>query len=250
MNLTFIGLGAMGTAMVERLLLANYEVTVFNRTMEKSSPLVALGAHAKKDLASCVADADVVISCLLDDNAVIDVTKKMLPYLKPNTIHIGLSTILPDTAEVLNTLHLQAATKYVSAVVMGIPSAVREGKSTSFCAGNRESLNVAIPLLKTFSIQIIPIGDEAEMKAPNLMKICMNYCSMTALELISEVFVFAEKSGLDAEVVKIGLKQIYTHPVFSHYINKIANRDFDNVNFNMAGGYKDATRWCNISSVI
>ena len=55
------------------------------------------------------------------------------------------------------------------------------------------------------------------------------------------MFVFAEKSGLDAEVVKIGLKQIYTHPAFSHYINKIANRDFDNVNFNMAGGYKDAT---------
>jgi len=38
----------------------------------------------------------------------------------------------------------------------------------------------------------------------------------------------------------MGLQQIYGHPAFKRYIDKIANRDFDTVNFTMIGGQKDA----------
>ena len=68
----------------------------------------------------------------------------------------------------------------------------------------------------------------------------MNYSLMTAIELMSELFVFAEKSGLDIKIVKMGLQNIYGHPAFKRYIDKIAERDFDEVNFTMMGGQKDA----------
>ncbi|MEO8401431.1 MAG: NAD(P)-binding domain-containing protein [Gammaproteobacteria bacterium] len=51
MKITFIGLGAMGAAIVERLLLKDHAVTVFNRTMEKAKPLVALGAKSCDSIA-------------------------------------------------------------------------------------------------------------------------------------------------------------------------------------------------------
>lgn len=240
MNITFIGLGAMGTAMVERLLKAHYTVTVFNRTPEKAAPLIKLGAKGAASLNEAVSHADVVITVLLDDHAVMDVATTMVSAMKQNAIHVGLSTILPDTAEKLLELHRAHNTHYVSGVVLGVPAVVREGGLTTFCAGNTALLEQISPLLASFSEHVIPLGDEQDIKAPNLMKICMNYSLMTAIELMSELFVFAEKSGLDKEIVSMGLKTIYGHPGFKRYIDKIAERNFEEVNFTMTGGQKDA----------
>ncbi len=240
MNVTFIGLGAMGSAMVERLLLAHYEVTVFNRTHAKAIPLIELGAHNAEIIAQAVSNADMVMTSLLDDDAVLAVTKELLSHMKPSAIHVGLSTIMPTTAELLLDIHQKAHLHYVSAVVLGVPAVARAGELTTFVAGNEHSVQKAIPLLSSFSSHVIPVGDEKEIKAPNLMKICMNYSLMTAIELMSELFVFAEKCGLDKEMVRKGLHQIYGHPAFKRYIDKIAKRDFDNVNFTMTGGQKDA----------
>lgn len=240
MNITFIGLGAMGTAMVERLLLAHYVVTVFNRTPEKAAPLIRLGAKGAVSLADAVSNADVVLTSLLDDHAVLEVAEAMLIHMKKNAIHVGLSTILPNTAETLFERHQKQNTHYFSAVVLGVPIVAREGGLTTFCAGENAILEEVFPLLSTFSEHVIPLGDASDIKAPNLMKICMNYSLMTAIELMSELFVFAEKSGLDKEIVKMGLQNIYGHPAFKRYIDKIADRDFGAVNFTMAGGQKDA----------
>jgi len=147
---------------------------------------------------------------------------------------------LPVTSETLFDIHQKAHTHYISAVVLGVPAVACEGTLTAFLAGNKSSVEKAKPLLSTFSAHVIPLGDETDIKAPNLMKICMNFSLMTALELMSELYVFAEKSGLDKEIVKRGLYQIYGHPAFKRYIDKIAERDFDKVNFSMTGGQKDA----------
>lgn len=65
MKITFIGLGKMGTALVERLLAAGYEVTVFNRTSSKMKSLLALGAIAGNSIKDSVKHADIVMTSLI-----------------------------------------------------------------------------------------------------------------------------------------------------------------------------------------
>jgi 3-hydroxyisobutyrate dehydrogenase-like beta-hydroxyacid dehydrogenase len=50
MNVGFIGLGHMGSGMAANLVKAGHTVTVYNRTEERTEPLVALGAKAAKNL--------------------------------------------------------------------------------------------------------------------------------------------------------------------------------------------------------
>jgi len=238
-KITFIGLGQMGSALVERLLTNGYEVTVFNRTAAKSAPLIALGATAIESIAQAVAEADVVMSCLLNDQAVLDVSEQMILHLPANAIHIGLSTILPATAEMLMKLHTENKSYYISTVILGVPSVARRGGLTAFFAGKEDFKDQVIALLSAFAEHITCLGGETNIKSPNLMKICMNYSLSTAIELISELYVFAEKSGLDIDVLKTGLHQIYGHPAFKLYVDKIHDRNFDQVNFSMAGGKKD-----------
>lgn len=225
--------------MVERLLYSGYEVTVFNRTASKAQPLIKLGARHADKLVEAVKNADVIMSCLLNDQAVLDVTKEAVLHMKPNAIHVCLSTILPDTSLVLKELHEARNSCFVSAVVLGIPKVAEEGGLTCYCAGTEKNLAEVLPLLKSFSKDVITLGDN--MKAANIMKICLNYSLLTTIELISELYVFAEKSGLDTECVKQALHQIYGHPAFKRYIDKIYEQNFDEVNFDMVGGNKDIT---------
>ncbi len=237
MNISFLGLGKMGSAMAERLLLAGYEITVFNRTTTKAQSLVDKGAVLAESAEQAVEQADVVMSCFFDDQAVLEMTAKVAPRMKQEASHICISTILPDTSVQLKALHDAHNTHFVSAVVLGIPRIVRQGEATTYCAGSKEQIELILPLLRTFSLNSIALGDD--IRAANTMKICLNYSLATTIELISELYVFAEKSGLDVEQVKTALHQIYGHPAFKLYVDKIHAQNFDEVNFDIAGGNKD-----------
>lgn len=243
MNITFIGLGKMGTAIVERLLHTGCKVRVYNRTAEKMRPLVTLGAQASSSLKEAVENANIVLSSLLDDEAVKTVTDDMLAYLPKNSVHIGLSTILPDTATAVAAQHLSHHTHYISAAVLGIPQVAKEGKLTTFLAGADKQIEAVWPVLNCFSENIFPMGEMA--KNPLIMKICMNYSLITTIELISELFIFAEKSGLERQYIKKGLHAIYGHPAYKRYIDKIDEQSFDDVNFDMIGGNKDVALFQN-----
>lgn len=236
MKIMLVGLGKMGTAIVERLLSTGHEVKIYNRTSSKMLPLVKLGAIPSDSL-EAVKQADFILTSLLDDNAVKTVTQQMLPFLSQNSIHVGLSTILPDTALEIAKSHQNQGSHYISAVVLGIPKVAKRGELTTFCAGREGDIERILPLLNAFSHTVIPMGNHFHY--PCIMKICMNYSLITAIELISELYVFAEKSGFDKALVRMGLHEIYGHPAFKQYVDKIYERTFDEVNFDMAGGNKD-----------
>ncbi len=237
MKTTLIGLGKMGTAVAERLLSVGHEVRIYNRTQTKMEPLLALGAIASDSINQAVKDAEIVMTVLLDDQAVLDVTNELVQNMRPNAIHIGLATILPDTAKNLAEKHKLHNSHYISATVLGVPAVAKQGKLTTFCAGSDAQLTKVMPLLEAISQEVIALGEQ--IFAPNVMKICMNYSLITTIELISELYVFAEKSGLATEVVQTALHKIYGHPAFKRYVDKIHERNFDEVNFDMIGGNKD-----------
>jgi len=241
-KITLIGLGKMGAAMGYRILEAGFPLTVFNRTQSKAQPLVEKGAIYADTVQSAVADADIILSSLLDDQSVFDVTLGeggIIESMRKSAVHVGMATILPATAEKLARQHQENGGRYVSAAVLGVPKVAAQGGLTTFCSGDEEVVLLSEPVLKTFSKAVINLGVDA--KAPLIMKICMNYSLITALELISELYTFAEKSGLDKEIVQYGLHEIYGHPAFKLYVDKIKERNFDEVNFDMKGGNKDVS---------
>ncbi|AXK31776.1 NAD(P)-dependent oxidoreductase [Streptomyces armeniacus] len=71
--LSFLGLGALGTAFARAWLAAGYPLTVWNRTAARAEPLAAEGARVARTAAEAVAAADLVVVCLLDDASVGDV---------------------------------------------------------------------------------------------------------------------------------------------------------------------------------
>ena len=236
-KIAVIGLGKMGVAIAEKLLEAGHHLVLYNRTKHKAEPLQKMGCTVADSIQSAVSGADIIFTSLIDDEALLSVSSEILAHTKKGMIHISTSTILPNTAKQLEKQHQEAGCFYVASPVLGIPTAVRAKKATTFCAGDQKAIEQIIPLLETYSAMIENMGDV--VTHANVFKICMNYSLITAIELISELYAFAEKSGVDKEYIQGALKHIYSHPAVHVYIDKIYNRDFDQVNFDMKGGNKD-----------
>ena len=71
-KVAFIGLGTIGSSIAKCLRKADFDLTVWNRTASKMTPLVEQGAKPATSAKEAASDADVVITCLMDDQSVLD----------------------------------------------------------------------------------------------------------------------------------------------------------------------------------
>lgn len=96
LKIAVIGLGNMGQPIARNVLQAGYELTVYNRTKQKTEELVTEGAQAFDTPRLAAKSADIVITMLADDDSVSTVTfgeDGPLEGLAENGIHISMSTI-------------------------------------------------------------------------------------------------------------------------------------------------------------
>ena len=106
MNLAWIGTGTMGAAMAAHLVRAGHDVAVWNRTIERTDELAALGARVASSPADAAAGADVVFVCVSDSP---DVEQVMLgpdgaaETMAPGSVLVDHSTISPAVASTIAT---------------------------------------------------------------------------------------------------------------------------------------------------
>ena len=123
MDIGFIGLGQMGTAMARNLLKAGHRVTVYNRTRAKAEALAGEGAQ----VAARIADAcrgEIVVTMLADDDAVegtLSGESGVLASLPAGRIHVSMSTISVALSERLGRMHHERGQLYITAPVFGRP---------------------------------------------------------------------------------------------------------------------------------
>ncbi|MDJ0846303.1 NAD(P)-binding domain-containing protein [Crocosphaera sp.] len=73
MDIGVFGIGLMGKPLAERLLQANYSVTVYNRTINKAQELESLGAKVAQTPLEAIQRAEVLILMLTDATAIREV---------------------------------------------------------------------------------------------------------------------------------------------------------------------------------
>jgi len=242
MNVAFIGLGNMGSNIAQCILKAGFDLTVWNRTVSKMQPLVAQGAMQATSAREATSNADVVVTSLMDDQSILDnlqAENGILAGLGPGAVHACVTTISPRCADELEQIHKKHGSFYVSAPVGGRPEAAASGQLISYLAGAPAAVEKMTPVCKAYSKQIIVISERPRMA--NVMKLAVNYNVVSAIEVISETYVFAEKCGLPLEHLCDFYQQLwFAHPAAKLYAEKMRKCDFaGRGGFVMAAGLKD-----------
>jgi 3-hydroxyisobutyrate dehydrogenase-like beta-hydroxyacid dehydrogenase len=165
MRIGFLGLGNMGTPMALRLLAAGHELSVWNRSEERTKPLIHEGAIAAATPAEAELGADAVITMLLDDAAYEEVlfgVHRLIDVLSPGLLHILCGTISIAFAERLTVEHKSRGIEFVGAPVFGSPFDAEDGRLWIVAAGAEKAMDRARPLLDAFSRGITVAGKEPQ----------------------------------------------------------------------------------------
>src|SRR6267143_238192 len=163
-NLGFIGLGAMGSRIAERLQRAGHLLTVYDRNAKRVEALAVKGAAAAWTPAEVAARSDIVLSCVTDDAAVDAVRVK--------------------------------GAAFVDAAMSGSTPQAEQGALVVFAGGEPGAVQRARPILDTIAKTVVHMGQAG---AGSTMKLVVNTLLGAGLQILAEALALGEKAGIDRE---------------------------------------------------
>jgi len=240
MKVGFIGLGQMGAAMAANLVKAGNELTVYNRSPDKASPLLELGATAAKHIADAC-HGGVVMTMLADDHAAEAVAfgdHGIIASLPRGAMHISCSTISVDLSRRLADAHEKAGQRYVVATVFGRPEAAASAKLFVVAAGAPDAVDSSRELLETIGQRTFTMSSKPE--AANLVKLSGNFLIATVIEALGEAMALVGRGGIDLHAyLELLTSSLFNAPVYKTYGGFIADRKFEPAAFAAPLGLKD-----------
>jgi 3-hydroxyisobutyrate dehydrogenase-like beta-hydroxyacid dehydrogenase len=216
-SIGWIGLGRMGIELASRLLDAEANLTVWNRTREKAEPLIAHGARvagAPADLAEC----DVVVTMVSDSDVFEEVTlgEKGLfsnDGVAPHTL-IDSSTVSVESSERVRSEAEKRNCALVAAPVSGNPKVARAGKLSVVASGPEDAYQRARPILEQFGQSVTYVGAR---DLARLVKICHNLLLGVTAQMLAETLVLAERGGVLRSAYLDFINHSVLGSVFSQY---------------------------------
>ena len=199
LKLGWIGLGNMGNPMVMNLLKAEFEVTVFNRTKDKESPLIEAGATAANSLQQLMEKCDIIITMLSNDVAVKEVfkgTDGLLSKQNSGKLIINMSTVSPDTSRYLAKKCSDQAVQFIDAPVSGSVKPAQDGTLVILVGSTTTAYEIAKPIFDVLGKVAIHVGDAGVASSA---KLAINYLLGLNLQGLAETVLFAESNGVSKE---------------------------------------------------
>ena len=183
MQIGFIGLGSMGSAMALNLAKSGHDVRAWNRSRDapKSAPGVMLVERAADAF-----EADVVFTMLSDDPVIREVILDagLLASAQPGLTHVVTSTISVALARELALRHDEAGLGYVSAPVLGRPNVAARGELNILAAGKAAAIAAIEPLLTALGKKVWKLGEPPAQA--NAAKLACNMMIAMAIWMIAE----------------------------------------------------------------
>jgi 3-hydroxyisobutyrate dehydrogenase-like beta-hydroxyacid dehydrogenase len=199
-NLGFVGLGVMGSQMVNRLLDKGHTVTGYNRTRTKAQWLIDKGMRWADSPRAVAAAADVTFAMVTNAAAIAAVTggpDGIVAGLGAGKLFIDMSTVSPEVSRATAMKVRAKGGDMVDAPVSGSVVTLQEGKLSVMVGGRKETFERVKPLLLDIGPKVTHVGDNGLALA---MKIAVNLSLAVQMMAFSEGVLLAEKSGIRREV--------------------------------------------------
>ncbi|WP_331374312.1 NAD(P)-dependent oxidoreductase [Sinorhizobium chiapasense] len=192
----FVGVGAMGLAMASHALKAGFAVAAYDLDAECLAKASAAGITAAKDLADLATMADVFIAVVATDDQSRAVTRELALHVKKSSVIAIAATNNPGTMRELGEYCDSYGVNFIDApVVYGLEGA-REGTLLSLCGGREDAVEMARPVLMSYSRDVLHVGD---LGSGQLAKACNNLLHWIHCVGNYEALLLAKRYGVDAQ---------------------------------------------------
>jgi 3-hydroxyisobutyrate dehydrogenase len=200
MRVTVLGLGNMGTAFAVRALGGGHQVTVWNRSPGRAAGLEDQGAVEAPSVPQAVADAEVVLVVVADDDALTQVClgdDGAFAAMAPGAVLANISTVAPATIR-----HLAddgPADRVLDAPVLGSPAMVAGGGARFFLGGPASAVEAVGPLWDDLGSGVTHCGP---VGAGATLKVVSNLLLIAGVAALAEGIATARSQGIPDELVR------------------------------------------------
>ncbi|KAG8175170.1 hypothetical protein JTE90_004748 [Oedothorax gibbosus] len=197
----FLGLGAMGTAMVEQLLATKHDVTVWNRTKRGEHSALA-GARTAETPADVVEACDITLCCL-DGAAVEEVVFSRMGVLEGldggGKAYVEMSSIPPAMSQRLSEAVCGRGGRYLEAQLVGERRGVADRSLVVICAGDRGTFLDCDTLFATWSTAAFYVGPDAGYASK--IALLLKMLSGVSCAALSESMAMLQQCGVRPQLL-------------------------------------------------
>ena len=189
------GTGRMGTAFARRLIETGHEVTVWNRTPERTVQAADAGAGIAADLAA-LASCDVILISLTNADAVDAVVDGLVAAGINGRLVVDMSTILPDESRAVAARIAAVGGDFVDCPVGGTVAPALKGQLLGMAGGTDAAFARAKPILEQLCRRVEhlgPAGSGAQMK------LAINLPLAIYWQTLAEAMTLLQGTGIPAE---------------------------------------------------
>ncbi len=194
MNIAMIGAGKMGLPMARHLAAAGHTVSVYDRSEAAQARARSAGLSLMDSLQAAVAGAEVVISSLPHDAALLAVADEVARHAAAGTIYVDTSTVSLKASATAAAACAAKGIANVRATVSGNNKMAEVAQLTVMASGPADAYARVKPLLQTFGPTQFYVGAEDQAR---LMKLIVNLMIAATSGMLSEALILGEKGGLD-----------------------------------------------------
>jgi 3-hydroxyisobutyrate dehydrogenase len=226
-KLGFIGLGNMGSRIAQRLLDYGYQLVAYDRDVAKAEAIAAERGIAAKNILELARTADVILSCLTNDEAVKSVyagPAGVFAEARPGTIVLEMSTISPESSQELHRLGVKSGIEVLDVAISGSTPAAEQGILTLLAGGNQDLFRAAEPIFQAIAKQYFLLGGPGSGTA---MKLVVNTLLGVGMQAIAEAVVLGETVGLNRErLLEVLSKTAVVAPAHVGKLARVAINDY------------------------
>ena len=230
MKIGIIGIGMLGEAVAINLLNLGHNVSVFNRTKQKTIEVEKKGAKVMDSAKTMAENVELIIIVVKDANAVRDVSfgeNGIIESRNKKLIVADMSTIDSTESKNIANQFQKNSIQKLEIPVMGGPNVAITGKLVMMASGSKTSFDYCKTVFEKIASKVFFLGEQG---IANSIKLAMNLqITMLALSL-SEGITLVEKSKVDPKIFLEVLNSTYFKTGMS-----------ENKAFKMIEGNYDAT---------
>jgi 3-hydroxyisobutyrate dehydrogenase len=197
MRIGVAGVGRMGAAIAAHLIDVGHEVTVWNRTPDKTKPLADAGARVAATPAQLAAQVEAVITILTNREALVVVYEGPDGLLVPGAegrLFIEMSTVQPhDEVALAKTVRAKGGI-FIECPVGGTVGPARDGKLLGVAGAAKEDFEKAKPLLDQMCRRVELVGP---VGAGTSLKLALNLPLLVYYQALAEAYTLCRHLGLD-----------------------------------------------------
>ena len=200
MKIGIVGLGMLGNAVTLHLLDSGFEVTVFNRSKDKTTQAKEKGATVVDSPREVAKNSDLVIIVVKDGDAVKQVAfgeDGVIKGKNDKLIVADMSTIDPSESKNISEKFLEYNIHKLDIPVMGGPNVAISGDLVMMGSGNKASFDECKRVFEKIANKVFYLGEKG---VAHSIKLAMNLqITMLALAL-SEGITLVKKSDVDPKI--------------------------------------------------